>query len=616
MMVPLLLKSIRRYDVHILLSALLVLLTWWIYGEIVNHEFLTDWDDPIYVTGNEAIRGITPEHLQTAFSSFYLGNYSPIQIVSYMIDYTLWGLSAFGFKLTNMILHGLNGVVFYLLLVRLTQRTAPAFISALIFLCHPVQVESVAWVSQRKNLLAMLFFLCAFHLYVSYRENRNSRAWPYYAGSQAAFFVALLAKPVAVIFPIVMVLYDLCFRKAGEKRCGIRDKIPFFAIAGAFSILIWTSQSAEFQGGKTGYHGGSPWATFITMVTVLLRYLKMLFWPAELSAGYYIPIITAIDLRVMLSFLAIALLTATAALLYVRKRELFFWYALFFIALLPVSQIVPLVTLMNDRYLYFPLLGAGTFVVLAITDPQLRPAPLRTVLVCVLCLALIPLSVTARQRTEVWRNSLALWGDTIRKMPQAAIAWASMGTACLNAGKEEAAIDNYRQALLIDPGNMTALTTMGLLYATRGNYAAAEWYLRQALKTDPDHASPLEYLAAMHLLQGNTGSAEALCRQALALPDCSQSLWILSGNVAVMQQNTAEALKCYAVALEHPGDEHGRELILALMAAARGNLQQAGVHMKNAQERRLETSAPLEDFYVNTVRILPFHKDLVGGLSH
>jgi Tfp pilus assembly protein PilF len=615
-MVPFLSRSFRRYGVHILLSALLVLLTWGIYGGIVNHGFLTDWDDPIYVTGNEAIRGITPEHLQTAFSSFYLGNYSPIQIVSYMIDYTLWGLSAFGFKLTNMILHGLNGVVFYHLLVRLTQRTAPAFISALVFLCHPVQVESVAWVSQRKNLLAMLFFLCAFHLYVSYREQRNSRAWPYYAGSQAAFFVALLAKPVAVIFPIVMVLYDLCFRKAGEKRCGIRDKIPFFAIAGAFSILIWTSQSAEFHGGKTGYHGGSPWATFITMVTVLLRYLKMLFWPAELSAGYYIPIITAIDLRVMLSFLAIALLTATAALLYVRKRELFFWYALFFIALLPVSQIVPLVTLMNDRYLYFPLLGAGTFVVLAITDPQLRPAPLRTVLVCVLCLTLIPLSVTARQRTEVWRNSLALWGDTIRKMPQAAIAWTSMGTACLNAGKEEAAIDNYCRALLIDPGNKKALTTMGLLYATRGNYAAAEWYLRQALKTDPDHASPLEYLAAMHLLQGNTGSAEALCRQALALPDCSQSLWILSGNVAVMQQNMAEALKCYAVALEHPGDEHGRELILALMAAARGNLQQAGVHMKNAQERRLETSAPLEDFYVKTVRILPFHKDLVGGLSH
>ncbi|HEY6838921.1 MAG TPA: hypothetical protein VI389_09280, partial [Geobacteraceae bacterium] len=130
-----------------------------VFGRTLGHDFLTNWDDHTYVTHNETIRGITSGHLKAAFTSLYVGNYAPVQIISYMLDYTLWGLRPAGFHGTNLILHALNGLLVYLFVFRISGRRAWAFPAAVLFLVHPAQVESVAWISQRKNLLAMLFFL-------------------------------------------------------------------------------------------------------------------------------------------------------------------------------------------------------------------------------------------------------------------------------------------------------------------------------------------------------------------------------------------------------------------------------------------------------------------------
>lgn len=443
---------------------LLLLITWTVYSGILDHDFLSDWDDPIYVTENETIRGFSLEHLKTAFSSLYMGNYAPVQMLSYMADHAFWGLNPTGFKLTNLILHMLNGMMFYLLLIRLTNQTAPAFFAALLFLCHPVQVESVAWISQRKNLLAMFFFLVALHLYRSCHSQTGRHRNRYYYGALASFLLSLFAKPVTVIFPIVMVFYDICFEEGKERNKSIRDLRPFIVIAGLFAMLSFFFQSPEYQGGKTTYHGGTPLATLYTMLTVVMKYLKNIFWPVDLSAGYFTTIITSINLQVTLSFLVILILAIFGWWLFKHKRELLFWYALFYIGLLPVSQIVPMVTMMNDRYLYFPMLGVAAFMVFTASSIRFQIPAFRLILLGISALVIIPLAAEAHQRTEVWKNSLTLWDDTVHKMPQAAIAWAGLGNACLNAGRIEEAVGHYRRALLLDPDNRTAQSNLERLY--------------------------------------------------------------------------------------------------------------------------------------------------------
>ena len=147
---------------HLLFIIFIVTLTFLVYWNCLSHEFLFNWDDPEYVVNNPAIRGLTFINIEKAFTSFYVGNYSPIQIISYMIDYSIWGLNPKGFILTNIILHACNGVLVYLILFRYFNNPLPALISALLFVSHPVQVESVAWVAQRKNVVAMFFFLLPF----------------------------------------------------------------------------------------------------------------------------------------------------------------------------------------------------------------------------------------------------------------------------------------------------------------------------------------------------------------------------------------------------------------------------------------------------------------------
>ena len=152
---------------------LLLLAAFALYSKALGQDFLGNWDDPVYVTANPDIMGFTLENIWHAFTREYVSNYAPLHIISYIPDYALWGFNAFGYKLTNILLHALNAILFYALLARITSRRRFALAAAAVFLCHPVQVESVVWISQRKNLLAMFFFLLSFLTYLSWKEHRR-----------------------------------------------------------------------------------------------------------------------------------------------------------------------------------------------------------------------------------------------------------------------------------------------------------------------------------------------------------------------------------------------------------------------------------------------------------
>jgi hypothetical protein len=298
----------EKIRAHLVPIIVLPCLTFVVYAGSLGHDFLLNWDDRLYVVENEAIRGITWEHVKDAFTQFYVGNYAPLHILSYMLDYTFWGLRPAGFIFTNVLIHAVNGLLLYMLLFRIYRRKSLGFLAAFIFLLHPVQVESVAWISERKNLLAMLFFLSSFHFYISYRAAERPRSALFYCSSVFSFVLALLSKPVAIILPLVLFLYDLCYLEKPGRKSWIANKIPFVLASGAALFIALKSQMPEHEGGRISYAIEGPLGVFFTMLTVLVSYFKIIFWPTELSPLYMPPMKVGMDASVAGSLLFAVLL--------------------------------------------------------------------------------------------------------------------------------------------------------------------------------------------------------------------------------------------------------------------------------------------------------------------
>jgi len=568
---------------HLLPVIVLSGLTCLVYANSLGHDFLLNWDDRLYVVDNETIQGITGEHLKDAFTRFYIGNYAPLHIISYMIDYALWGLRPSGFVFSNVLIHAVNGILFYLLLFRMNRRNVFGFLAAFIFLFHPVQVESVAWISQRKNLLAMFFFLLSFHFYISYRTAGRPQGKFFYISSILAFVLALLSKSVTVILPLVLFLYDLCYHEKSNRKSWMANKIPYLFAAGAALLIALKSQLPENDGGRISYAIEGPLGVFYTMLTVLARYFRIIFWPTELSAIYMPPMKVRIDGAVAWSALFVVLLVVLGFYLYRRRKELFFWYTLFFVGLLPVSQIVPIVTLMNDRYLYFPLLGAAAFYGLialpsADNDYDYRKRGLSLIL----CLLIMPLPWLSWQRTSVWSNDSSLWMDTTRKTPNSPLAWNGLGMAYVGTGRFDEAADAFSKALSIDPDYEHALNNIGVLYNSRGKISEARPFLLKVVNLFPDNINGLMNLGINYYLSGEFRNAELTFKKALALnpqwPDALSRL----GDVYLKMEKLDMARRYYREAIEMGGSKAHLEYGLACVESLSGHPREALERLESA----------------------------------
>ena len=526
-----------RIKPHLVPLLLLTIAVWGVYAGALEHHFLDNWDDQAYVVENPAIRGFTTEHLRSAFSSYYLGNYAPLQIISYMLDYTLWGLKPSGFIFSNLVLHTFSTLLFYAILIRLRFTRTAACLAALLFAGHPVQVESVAWISQRKNLLAMFFMLAAFHLYLSAQNTEGRRRLAFFAGSLAAFGAALFSKSVVVVFPLMLVAYDYCYLPQSGWRRGLRNKLPYLAAALLIGLTALVSQDFSNSGGRAPYHGGSPLVTLYTMLTVFTRYLEMLAVPWRLSAIYGLPLRFSPDGAVILSAIALLLSVAIGIFLCRRRHRLSFWYLLFFIGLLPVANIIPILTLMNDRYLYFPMLGvAASFGLLADSSTlRLKSAQVPWRLFAATLLIAVALA-SARERSRVWHDSITLWTDAEAKTAGGsgydmkskfatlalADSYVREGYRCYDCGDSVGERRMYLAALSHDPTNYAALLQFGSLLVREGKPLSGRQYLLRLTETFKRSAVGFQELGLSYVATREWKLAAAAFSQALELDPANQ----------------------------------------------------------------------------------------------
>ncbi len=581
----------EKAKAHLLPACGLLLLTLAVYGQTLGFDFQSNWDDYQYVTSNPDILGFSAKNLIRVFSSVYVGNYAPVHLVSYMLDYQLAGMNPAWFHGVNVLFHAANGLLFYLLVQRLTGKPVWAFASGAVFLLHPAQVESVAWVTERKNLLAMFFSLCSFHAYITYRRRSGEGRQGAYLLSVVFLIAALFAKSIAVIVPCVFLLYDVCVERPGWRKGIFVDKIPhFIAVAVASGITLYT-QSVEMGGGSVDFFEGDVTAKLLTMLPVLTKYLQILVWPAlhSLSSIYIFHIKTRIDGEFVFALLLVLALCVAGAYLVRRERRLFFGFALFFLGLVPVSQIVPLATLMNDRYLYFPMLGAAWIVGGLLSrladrfpDKKINPALVLIVLI------LVPLAVVSYQRSKVWRNSIALWSDVVSKLPTLRDQRAALAAAYLYDGQKEKALTVYEEVFALqrdfaDPlAERKALKEAATLYLESGRPDKAYPLLRTLTTKFPDYAPGFLGLGSYHYLSRNLPEAEKAYRRALLLAPRSSRALASLGDICLETGRVAEARTYYRTCYENGGNSPELQYQLARVEAAAKNYEASLQHLGEA----------------------------------
>lgn len=599
-------KEIKAYrpSKDLVYSGLILLVALVVYSGGWNNGFLVNWDDASFVTENPDIQSFTLANLYKIFTTYCLGTYAPIQLLSYMLDYSLWGPRPTVFLLVNVVFHGLSACLFYRILCRMHFTSGWALFAALLFTVHPVQVEGVAWISQRRNVLAMTFFLAAFWQYLNFTET-NARRWRPYALSLGFFLLALLTKSVTVILPAILLSYDFLLREQRKRLSTIAaEKLPFALLALAGAVLAVISQAAEYGGGRAeGVLGGSGLSAALTMLTVYKGYLFNLFWPLHLSAEYRVVIKHVLDGEVFLS--AALLVISLVSVLLVgqdRRRSASFWLAVFFIGFLPVSQIVPFIHPMNDRYLYFPMLGFAAVLALLLQSCVVRIRVSERTLRFAGVAALLLLAVLSWQRTGVWGSSLSLWQDAVAKQPEALSAWANLGNTYEKAGDFRQALVSYQRALALNDKAYEIHYVVGALFLELGELDAAAQHLGRVLELSPGYDKALYSLGYVYLLNGQYAAAVSTLESGLQRAPEALNLRIYLGASYYCLGNYHAARQVYAqversgVAGELPSLATG---MLSLVALRQGDPALS----RHFWEEAVAGGSSEADIYLNWARL-------------
>ena len=452
----------------------------------VNHYDFINIDDNIYVTGNSHIQsGITLDGIRWAFSSTYAEFWHPLTWLSLMFDYQLYGLNAGGYHLTNLILHILSALLLFWLFNRMTGTIwRSAFVAAL-FALHPLHVESVAWISERKDVLSVFFWMLTLCLYVYYTEKPVIKRY-----LPVVFFFAcgLMSKPLVVTGPVIMILLDYWplrrfeLRKSDLMLRQLREKIPFFVLSAVFSMITLYAQhkpSQEYL--PLGSRLANDPVSFMI-------YLEKTFVPNHMAVFYpfsfQLPAWQVWGSVFLLLFISVIVIMSMRRLPYLFTGWL--WYV---ITLLPVTGIIQARNFsMADRYTYLPLIGIAVMLAWGI-PPLIKNEDMRKkILFPASIAALAILAVLTWHQCGYWKNSIDICNHALQVTKDNYLAHINLGSALFDEGKTEEAIAHYSEAISIMPNIILSYNKRGIAYAKLGRHQRALEDFNKAISLKPDDA--------------------------------------------------------------------------------------------------------------------------------
>jgi tetratricopeptide (TPR) repeat protein len=521
----------------LILSGVIVLLTLTIYWQTGSHGFFL-YDDGEYLLTNPMVNeGVTINGIRLAFSSFHSGNWHPLTWLSHMVDVQLFGLKPGGHHLANLALHVANSLLLFLLLTRMTSGLWQSFAVTIIFAVHPQHVESVAWIAERKDLLSGLFFFLTLLAWQSYiRKPSSSR----YLGALTLFSLGLMAKPMLVTLPCLLLLLDwwpFARFRSGENTARLfTEKVPFFLLALLSAIITYLAQNQA--GAVTSFVRMPLTLRLANALLSLASYIRKMIWPHDLAVFYPLP--TAIHWW-QPAILGLLLAGSTMLLLRLRTRYPYLiagwlWYLVMLVPVIGIIQVGA--QAMADRYTYLPHIGLS--IMLAWGAAEFATTSTRkTVLAACFTMATIMFTIAGWRQAAAWRSNIFLFTHALEVTQATPLARANLAKAYNAEAMEfkerwdlDGALHRLRIAASLSTGSIAAIAhnNMGLILAMQGHDADAAREYGLAIEHDPGYSDPYLNFGLLSLDNGRHGEAMGYFKEVLRLsPDDETARRYLKG---------------------------------------------------------------------------------------
>ncbi|MDB6021912.1 MAG: Tetratricopeptide 2 repeat protein [Pedosphaera sp.] len=548
--------------------------TFLLYGAVLKHNFI-NFDDPIYVTENPFIQnGVTASTLSWALTTGHAGNWHPLTWISHALDCQIYGLKhPGGHHLTNLLFHIANTLLLFLVLRRMTGAVWRSAMVAALFAWHPLHVESVAWVAERKDVLSTLFWLLtlwAYARYVTESKVQSSKSKAFYGAALLCFGLGLMSKPMLVTLPFVLLLLDFWPLKRSAE-CGVRsaelgtssvvfvsrwrhlvaEKVPFFAISLVLSVVTFLVQR---QGGAVMEMNKFPLPIRVgNALMAYAGYLRKMFWPSDLAVFYPIP--NSLPASHWLAAGALLAAVSVVAVALARTRPYFLFGWLWFLGtLVPVIGLVQVGSQsMADRYTYMPLVGIAIIFAWGVADLFCGRRLGRWNLSWAIFAPVLAACVLMTwEQLPYWQNSETLFRHALAMTTNNVVAHIDLGRALDDAGRPDEAKAEFAAALRIEPESPATLNGLGVHFAKQGDMTNALGYYASALRNQPFYG------------------------------DAHYNL----GNVLAHEGKLAEAADQYAEALRIKPDSPDAHNNLGAVLAGLGQLDEAVAHFKSALRLR------------------------------
>lgn len=508
---------------NLIIHIILTVVTLAVYWQVNYYDFIIE-DKPHLVEGSYVQYGITMEGIRWAFSTTYYYLWQPLFWLSFMFDYHLYGLNAGGYHLTNLVLHIFNTLLLFGLLNRMTADVWKSAFIAACFALHPLNVESVAWVSQRKNVLCVFFWMITLWLYVYYTKKSSINR---YLLVMFAYVLALMSKPMVVTLPAIMILLDywplsrcrlgVASQKSNLILWQLKEKTPFFILSIIVSMITLYAQKYNLSDIHGTLTTGFAKASF-----AFVTYLQKMFWPHDLAFCHPSSMQMSAG-QVGSTVLLIIFITVAITVMVKRMPYLFvgwFWYA---ITIFPVIGIIhsDFVPLMFDHFTYLP--SIGIFIMLAWGIPEICPNKdiCKKFLFPAAFATLLIWGVLSWKQCGYWKNSITLFNHTLEVTKDNSLAYHHLGYLYDGLGWHQMAVNHYNEAIRIKPRSARFYNNRGISFAKLGQYQDAVKDFNQAIYLQPDLKEAYINRGSIQMMEGNKEAGCADAQKACNLGDCT-----------------------------------------------------------------------------------------------
>jgi protein O-mannosyl-transferase len=524
------------WQAHALIMAGITILAWLVLSPCLGNQF-TNWDDPGYIQDNPLVKDLSLAGLKAIGSSSVMGNYAPLTVLSYAIEYGFVRLAPWLYHFDNLLLHLMDALLVYWLVYLLTRRAVAAVVTTLLFSLHPMHIESVAWVSGRKDVLYAAFYLSACIAYIYYTRATDRQRWKWYAAVLALFTCSLLAKPVAVTLPLTLLLIDY-FEQRTWKFALLLEKLPHFMLAVLFGVIALNVQhkAGAMDMQKIHYNfierialGGYAFITYLWKAAVPISLSNFYTYPQKIGDAlpfvYYLYLLAAAAIIVL-------------AWIYLRKNRIVtFGVGLFVTGIALLLQFVPVGdAILADRYTYLPYLGlffiAGWYV--SEFNKSSAGRKYGKSLTGAFVVYFTGLVILANERCSVWHDPVSLWTDAIEKDPSNTGAynnlgfvyyrkWIDEGNPVYKQKYYDSAYYLLTRAIALKPDFVNPHISLGEMERGAGKYSEAKENYFSAMKLNSKDPNLTLGLAILYYITKDYDSAGYWFRRALVVDPSAQA---------------------------------------------------------------------------------------------